>query len=553
MPLTRGESLTIPFWLPLLLVAAYLVFGLGSYGLLDNNEGLYAEIGREMAHGSSLFIPHLIGEPYLEKPPLLYYLVAASFRLFGETETAARIVPLFASLTCLWGVHWFCARLGRPQTGRLAVLILASSLGYVLMSRLVMFDMLFTVFFNLALFSFFLAWTETNRTLLRLSHVCLALALLTKGFLALVLFGLILVPYFVFQGHRSLWQALRFFLDPLGLILFLVIAVPWHVIASLEHPRFAWSYFINEHVLRFLGKRIPHDYYSGSFLYYLPRLLIFLFPWALHLALSFFHGKGKNVEEALASRFLWAAWLAPLLFFSLSSAKANYYMVVAMPALALLIAWHIEDLVGAGRARLLALPSGLILGLALILVAAYGIKTRGSFDLAGQSDAALRVAAVAAFLALAGASFWLALKGQAMATVAATALLLAPIQAYLLHAVAEREPEISARPLARAIGQRCPGCQVMIYRDFEAISSLAFYLEKPPIILDSASNDLWFAWHEQPNDPAFATSAAVAAHPSGRLAVVVLKDRLQEYSASPLAAKTRPALTLGKATLFLSF
>jgi 4-amino-4-deoxy-L-arabinose transferase-like glycosyltransferase len=241
------------------------------------------------------------------------------------------------------------------------------------------------------------------------------------------------------------------------------------------------------------------------------------------------------------------------LFFSLSSAKANYYMVVAMPALALLIAWHIEDLVGAGRARLLALPSGLILGLALILVAAYGIKTRGSFDLAGQSDAALRVAAVAAFLALAGASFWLALKGQAMATVAATALLLAPIQAYLLHAVAEREPEISARPLARAIGQRCPGCQVMIYRDFEAISSLAFYLEKPPIILDSASNDLWFAWHEQPNDPAFATSAAVAAHPSGRLAVVVLKDRLQEYSASPLAAKTRPALTLGKATLFLSF
>lgn len=552
MSLYRGESLAIPVWLPLLLVSAYLVFGLGSYGLLDNNEGLYAEIGREMARGSSLFIPHLIGEPYLEKPPLLYYLVAVSFRLFGETESAARMVPLFASLTCLWSVHWFCTRLGRPQTGHLAVVILASSLGYVLMSRLVMFDMLFTVFFNLALFSFFLAWKETNRGLLRVAHVCLALALLTKGFLALVLFGLILVPYFLLQGHRSLWQALRFFLDPLGLILFLAIAVPWHAIASLEHPRFAWSYFINEHVLRFLGKRIPHDYYSGSFLYYLPRLLIFLFPWALHLALAFFRGKGENEEEKQISRFLWAAWLAPLLFFSLSSAKANYYMVVAMPALALLIAWRVEDLAAAGRARLLALPSGLILGLSLIVVAAYGIKTRASFDLAGHADATLQAVAVAAFLVLACASFWLSLRRQAMAAVVATALLLAPIQAYLLHAVAEREPEISARPLALAIKARCPDCQVMIYRDFENISSLAFYLEKPPVILDSASNDLWFAWHEQPNDPAFATSQAVAARPSERLAVVVLKDRLQEYSASPLAAKTRPILTLGKATLFLN-
>ncbi|MDD5296419.1 MAG: glycosyltransferase family 39 protein [Rhodocyclaceae bacterium] len=548
----RSESLTIPFWLPLLLVAAYLALGLSSYGLLDNNEGLYAEIAREMGRGASLVIPHLIGEPYLEKPPLLYYLVAAAFRLFGETEAAARAVPLLASLACLWSVHGFCARLGRPQTGRLAVLILGSSLGYVLMSRVVMFDMLFTAFFNFALLGFFLAWRESNRWLLRLSHACLALALLTKGFLALILFGLILVPCFLVRGRRSLWQALRFFADPLGLALFLALALPWHVIASLEHPRFAWFYFINEHVLRFLGKRIPQDYYSGSVAYYLPRLLVFLFPWAFHLALTLFRRGGSGDTDKELAGFLWAAWLAPLLFFSLSSAKANYYMVVAMPALALIIAWRIQELAGAGRARLLAWPSGLILGFSLILLTALGIKSRGTFDLAGQPDAALRVAVVAAFLALAWAGFWLALKRQTLLALVATALLLAPIEGYLLHGLAAREAEISARPLARAITERCPGCRVMIYRDFEAISSLAFYLEKPPLILDSASNDLWFAWHEKPDDPAFATSAAVAAQGNGKLAVVVLRERLQEFAASPLSALTRPALTLGKTTLFLS-
>lgn len=548
----RGENLAIPFWLPILLVAAYLVFGLGSYGLLDNNEGLYGEIGRKMARGASLTIPHLIGEPYLEKPPLLYYLLAVSFRLFGETEAAARAVPLAASLVCLWSVSWFCRRLGRPGTGRLAALILASSLGYVFMSRLVMFDMLFTVFFNLALFAFFLAWREENRNLLRLSHIFLALALLTKGFLALILFGLVIGAWFLFQDRRRLWQGVRFFADPLGIALFLAVAVPWHVLATLDHPRFAWFYFINEHVLRFLGKRIPHDYYSGSFLYYLPRLLIFLFPWALHLALTLFRGKGQSEDERRFSGFVWAAFLAPLLFFSLSSAKANYYMVVAMPALALLIASHIEALLALGRERLLALPSGLILILSLVLLAFYGHKTGWGFDLAGQADAALRVAVVAAFLALALAAFWLALKRRVVATLAATALLLAPVEAWLIQAVPAREAEFSARPLALAIKARCPDCRVMIYRDFEAISSLAFYLEKPPVILDSASNDLWFAWHEKPNDPAFATSAAVAAQPGGRLAVVVLKDRLPDFAASPLAAKTRVALTLGKATLFLS-
>lgn len=542
------ESLAIPAWLPWLFALAALATGLGSHGLLDNNEGLYAQIGREMARGSSIIIPHVLGVPYMEKPPLLYYLLAISFRVLGETELAARLVPLAASLLTLGTVQWFCSRLGRPQVGRLAILILSGSLGYMLMSGVVMFDMLFTAFLTPALFLFFLAWREANRRFLRLAAASLALALLTKGILALALFGLALASYFLIAERQRTLDAVRFSFDPWAVVIFLALALPWHVAASLEHPRFAWFYFWNEHVLRFLGKRIPHDYYGGPWHYYLPRMLAFLFPWTAWLALSFFKGRRDGQDRTL-SIFLWTAWLMPLAFFSLSSAKANYYMVLAMPALAISLAWQIESLAAARRGRLLALPLGLTALAGLAAVSALALR-----PIPGLAPAEISrlVPASAGFLVLALAGLWLAWQRRLLPALLAAALLMAPIKLTLSPLLSGREAFVSARPLAEAITAHCPGCRVLIYKDYERISSLPFYLPKPPAVLDSESNDLWFAFHEHAAAPAFAASDSLARQPGDQaLAIVVLKGRLADFAANPLANRVRPALNLGQATLFL--
>ncbi len=548
----RTESLAIPLWALFLFIVAYLGLGLGSYGLLDNNEGLYAQIGREMAQGSSLVIPHVLGVPYMEKPPLLYYLEAAAFSLLGINEFAARLVPLLASLFTLLSVARFCNRMGKPQTGRLAVLFLSSSLGYILMARVVMFDMLFTAFLTTSFLNFFLAWKENNKALLRFAMASLALAVLTKGILALALFGLVLLTYFLIAEQRQLGKAVLFALDPVGLLIFAAIATPWHVLASLEHPRFAWFYFINEHVLRFLGQRIPHDYYGGSYYYYLPRLLVFFFPWAAYLTVFLFRSSGRPDVERRASLFMHCAWIVPLLFFSISSAKANYYMVAALPCLALALAWHLEALLNDEQNKPLFIPSLLLLGVTLLVAGLWWHKSAGQFSIPNIREPQALWLAGLVFLAISLFSVAQLFRKQINTVLLSTALLIAPLQFAFLHSAPQFEALFSAKPLASALKQRCPACTVMIYRDFENISSLAFYLESPPVVIDSASNDLWFAWHENNQEPAFAASDTLKDNYDGALAIVVLRERLEEFQQSPLSRFTKAAFSLGRAHVYLA-
>ncbi|MGB7481046.1 MAG: phospholipid carrier-dependent glycosyltransferase, partial [Burkholderiaceae bacterium] len=350
MTASRSPALplpSIPLWLVWAVALAAALAGLGSYGLLNNNEGLYAEIPREMlASGDwrQWIIPHLNGLPYMEKPPLLYWLTALSFALFGISEWSARLVPACSALACVALLLWFGRHAGHARAARLAALMFSTGFGVFAMSRALMFDMLLTALLTAALM---LAWrrvTENRPRLLRWAYAWLALALLAKGFVALILFGLVALA-FDFAASRSV----RDFIGGLGkwfewraLAVFAAIALPWHLAASLVEPAFAWFYFINEHVLRFLGRREPHDYYGGAWWYYLPRMLLYLFPWSLLLPCLLARRQQAADGDSLLSRFLLLAWLLPLAFFSISSAKANYYLVAVMPFAALHLALAVE-------------------------------------------------------------------------------------------------------------------------------------------------------------------------------------------------------------------
>ncbi|WP_211453684.1 ArnT family glycosyltransferase [Collimonas antrihumi] len=216
----------IPLCLIWTSAAGFALAGLGSFGILDNNEGLYADISREMLVSRDWhiwMIPHLNSLPYMEKPPLLYWLTALSFVIFGVSEWSSRLVPALSSLACVAMLLQFGRIVGRPRAGRLAALMFASSIGVIAMSRLLMFDMLLTALLTAALMYAYRHLHDGKTKWLRLSYACLALASLAKGSVALVLFGLIVLSFILVNRRLREW---RTWFDPFAMLIFFAIAAP---------------------------------------------------------------------------------------------------------------------------------------------------------------------------------------------------------------------------------------------------------------------------------------------------------------------------------------
>lgn len=479
-----------PLYFTALLVPLVLIFyGLSSFGLLNNAEGMYAEIGREMLAGGDWLIPHLDGLPYIEKPPLLYWLLTLSMQIFGVSDLAVRLVPALSStLTCAL-VAGFGARVAGRTYGAMAALVLGSCAGLLLMARIALADGLLTALLTTSWLLAYLALREERWLWWRLALVSLALALLTKGFVALVLFGLVGITH-LWLNERTRWRKhLRLIADPWAWCLFLLIAVPWHWAATAAQPGFAWFYFINEHLLRFLGLREPRDYYSGSALYYLPRLALMTLPWLPLCALAIWTRRGQKAaqnDKALSS-FLWVCVLAPLIFFSLSSAKANYYVVVCLPPLALLMARPMEQ-------------------------------------------------------------WWRSARPWRRLLLLLPALLMVPTELALLKNAGQAEADFSARAMAREISKK-ENLPVFLYQDFEDYSALPFYLGRPVGMIDSRSQDLHFAL-EQAQPAELFPSVDTFVRRTTPAYVVILDSRLRRPLPAELEARLDKQFKVGNGTLY---
>jgi len=261
--------------LVLLVAAVCLFWGLGAAPIRDTNEALYADIALTMAHGGSWIIPHLDGVPYIEKPPLLYWLMAWCFKLFGVGAWQARLPDALAAWLTALGCIAFGRLMRAPLAGRFAALVVGTALGYVLIARTILFDPLLVLFWLTALACTVVAVQRQQRAWLRLAAVAVALATLTKGPMALLLLGLVVVVQLLLApGRHQRGALLRFYLDPWAIGLFVLIVAPWHVAALQTLPGFGWFFFVNETIGRFLGTRIPDDFHHGPWWYYGPKLLI---------------------------------------------------------------------------------------------------------------------------------------------------------------------------------------------------------------------------------------------------------------------------------------
>lgn len=320
------------FWLLLLLVLAASLAGIQSMPLLDPDEGRNAEVAREMAAGGDWVVPHYNGLPYLDKPVLYFAAVAASFRLFGPGEAAARGVSFLFALGALALTWRLTARRFGVERARWAVLLLASAPLFVGFSRIVIFDMALT-FFVLA------AWwaAEEGRHGARWGYAgawaAAALALLTKGPVALLLFliGALLLPL----GDAPRARVGRFF-HPLNLALFVTLVAPWVAAVERHQPGFLHYALFVETAER-LTK--PTFHRNGPIWYYLPVLLLGFFPWSLPwLANPVARARAawQTLRAPGPERGPLLAFLVILVFFSLSRSKLGGYILPALPLLALL-------------------------------------------------------------------------------------------------------------------------------------------------------------------------------------------------------------------------
>ena len=317
-----------PFLVGLALMGLVLFFyRLGAPGLMDPDEGRYAEIAREIFLLHDWLIPHLNLSPYLEKPPLVYWLTALSFKALGANELAARLPSAASALGGLFLAYWLGRALWGPALAFLGATVLATCSGYVVLGRLLTLDMTFSLLLNLAIALGYLALSRERRELWPWAYGALGLAVLTKGPVALVLAGLIWGIWVLIQ--RRSWRSL---LQPRSWLILAVLVLPWFAYVQWRYPDF-FRYFILEH---HFGRFLTPAIHPEPFYYYGPVLLGLLLPWSWLLPwVLFSRGAGRDHDPDKIFLLVWAAVV--LIFFSLSRGKLAPYILPALLPLALIL------------------------------------------------------------------------------------------------------------------------------------------------------------------------------------------------------------------------
>lgn len=499
---------------------------------MDDVDAVQAQIARNMLDSGDWVTARLDGVAYLEKSPLKYWMMAVSFAVFGVHDWAARIpIALATVLLC-----WVTARLGAWafgwRAGMYSGLALATSVGLFLFTRILIPDVILTLTITLALWALLRSLEEgeahPGRWALGM-WAAMGTGLLLKGLIAAVFpvaAGLLYLQFTRQLWERRTWKRLR---PVAGVLVFLAIAAPWHVLATLRNPPyldftmhsekgsyrgFFWFYFMNEHVLRFLNMRYPRDYNTVPRVYFWLFHLLWLFPWSVYLpAAAGLSYRGRDRGSRV--RLLALCWSGFVLVFFTFSTTQEYYSMPCYPALALLAGSAM-----AGGSRLLRYGNwavGAVAGLAAAATGALlwmvrGVATPGDIatalntnpdasaaytlalghmaDLTLNSFAYLRVP-----LALAGLAFAVGAvgafrkrRGSAVPVAALAAMMVLFLHAARL-AMVEFDPYMGSRPLAEALNAAPPG-KLIVDNQYYTFSSVFFYSNRRALLLNGRVNNL---------------------------------------------------------------
>ena len=531
---------TSHLYLVVLLCAAaiYLSCIVSPPSLVDDVDSVQAQVARHMVESGDWVTAHINGLVYLDKAPFNYWLIAISYEIFGVHDWVARIPVALAAmalamLTAAFGVWAFGVR-----AGFYAGLCMSTCVGLWLFTRVLLPDALLTCMIALALWSLLRVLDEEEprpRFWSIVMAACLGLGLLVKSVIGLAFPVATAVIYLLVTRQffsRRTWQRLHVFT---GALIALVIAAPWHILATLHNPPyfawtlhsgpgqyhgFLWDYFVNEQLLRFLNRRYPRDYNTVPRLWFWLLHLVWLFPWSVYFPaiakLSF-----KPDDRAGRTRLLALCWVGFVLAFFTFSTTQEYYSMPCYPALALLLGSSMAaggDWIRRGTRTLAAIIAICALAIVAILIHLRGVPTPGDIsqalshhpgaytlslghmqDLTIDSLAYLRLP-----LVVAGIAFLIGALGTFRAPAERAFLAAALMMILFFHAarlaMVTFDPYLSSRPLATVLRNEPQGA-IIAQGFYYSFSSVFFYLNRDGWLLTAKRANLEYGSHA-PGAPA---------------------------------------------------
>ena len=527
----RGDRGNGGVYVAVLLVAAavYLACAVSPPSLQDDVDAVQAQIARNMLTSGDWVTPRLDGVVYLEKPPLIYWLIAISYKTFGVHDWAARIPVALSAMALSWLIAAFGIWAFGKRAGFYAGLAMATCVGLWLFTRVLIPDVMLTATIALAMWALLRVLDEDEPNPRAWAHVLaasLGVGLLWKSLIGVVFpvaAGLIYLALTRRLFSLRTWKQLRPFS---GALIILLIAAPWHVLATLRNPPyfdftmrsepgeyhgFLWFFFINEQLLRFLNLRYPRDYNTVPRLYFWLFHLAWLFPWSVYfpatLKLSY-----RPVDRAGRTRLLALCWTGFILIFFTFSTTQEYYSMPCYPAMALLLG----SALGAGgnwiergtRALTVLAGVGTVLAIAILLIVrnvpvvgdissalsqhpgAYTLSLGHLEDLTLQSFAYLRqplaVAALALSVGLVGT-----LRARREAALLSVVLMMVLFFQAARLAMVDFDPFLSSRPIAEILNASPDGTLVVDHH-YYWFSSVFFYTNRTALLLNGRFNNLLY-------------------------------------------------------------
>jgi 4-amino-4-deoxy-L-arabinose transferase-like glycosyltransferase len=303
--------------------------------LMEPDEARYSLIPSLMNQMGDYITPHLNHVVYLEKPPLMYWATAIIFQMLGENDFSSRLFVGLCSWGCVVLVYFMGTFLDNRKTGIYSAGVLSTFLYFFIMTRLNTLDIPLTFFVCLATWAGYRYCEESteNRGWCYLLYGSSALAFLTKGLIGIVFPFAIIMLWLIVTRQ---WRLLLKLFSPAGIIIFLVISLPWLVLVQMANHDFLWFFFVQEHFLRYTttmhGKENP-------FYYYIPVVILGTLPWCAFLpeAIKQAPRRMAMVRPSKGGGFLLTWFLFILLFFSLSSSKLVPYIAPAFLPIAVVL------------------------------------------------------------------------------------------------------------------------------------------------------------------------------------------------------------------------
>jgi len=489
--------------------------------LMDDVDSVQAQIARNMLVSGDWVTARLDGVPYLEKPALIYWAIALSYKIFGVHDWSARIPIALSALALCWVTAAFGIWAFGKRAGFYAGLCISTCVGLFLFTRVLIPDVTLTFTTALAMWSFLRAIDDEElrpRLWAFLFAASLGVGLLLKSLIAIVFPVGAAIVYLLLTRKLFSWKILKRLHPFTGTLVILLIAAPWHIFATLRNPPyfvftlhsgpnsyhgFLWFFFINEQLLRFLNLRYPRDYNTVPRLYFWLFHLIWLFPWSVYLPavakLSF-----KPINRAGRARLLALCWLGFVLIFFTFSTTQEYYSMPCYPALALLIgsAMATENVWVRRGTRTLAVIAACAAIAALAIFwnvrnlpapgdissalssnpKSYSLSLGHMLDLTLPSFAYLRIP-----LLLASIAFLVGALGNIRSTGLRAFLASALMMVLFFHAARAAmvvfDPYLSSRPLAEVL-LKSPDGALIVERHYYPTSSIFFYTNRTALLLN---------------------------------------------------------------------